>query len=81
MKKIIQNTIINSLTICDPAVGSGHFLVSSLNTILETKSQLRILFDAEGRRVKDYELSVENDELIIKEEFPPLNGVESGNHP
>ena len=24
----IANDIINSLTICDPAVGSGHFLVS-----------------------------------------------------
>ena len=27
------NEIINSLTVCDPAVGSGHFLVSSLNNI------------------------------------------------
>ncbi len=62
------NTIIDSLTICDPAVGSGHFLVSSLNTILEIKSSLRILFDAEGKRIKDYELSVENDELIIRDD-------------
>ncbi len=62
------NDIIDSLTVCDPAVGSGHFLVSSLNTILEIKSQLRILFDAEGRRIKDYELSVENDELIVRDD-------------
>ena len=62
------NDIIDSLTICDPAVGSGHFLVSSLNTILEIKSQLRILFDAEGKRIKDYELSVENDELIVRDD-------------
>jgi len=62
------NTIIDSLTICDPAVGSGHFLVSSLNTILEIKSSLRILFDAEGKRIKDYELSVENDELIVRDD-------------
>jgi hypothetical protein len=62
------NSIIDSLTICDPAVGSGHFLVSSLNTILEIKSQLRILFDAEGKRIKDYELSVDNDELIVRDD-------------
>jgi len=62
------NDIIDSLTICDPAVGSGHFLVSSLNTILEIKSQLRILFDTEGKRIKDYELSVENDELIVRDD-------------
>ncbi|WP_296824889.1 TaqI-like C-terminal specificity domain-containing protein, partial [Sulfurovum sp.] len=62
------NAIIDSLSICDPAVGSGHFLVSSLNTILETKSKLRILFDADGKRIKDYELSVENDELIVRDD-------------
>ena len=62
------NAIIDSLTICDPAVGSGHFLVSSLNTILEIKSRLRILYDAEGKRIKDYELSVENDELIVRDD-------------
>lgn len=62
------NTIIDSLTICDPAVGSGHFLVSSLNTLLEIKSRLRILYDVEGRRIKDYELSVENDELIVRDD-------------
>jgi len=62
------NDIIDSLTICDPAVGSGHFLVSSLNTILEIKSQLRILFDSNGKRIKDYELSVENDELIVRDD-------------
>ena len=62
------NAIIDSLTICDPAVGSGHFLVSSLNTVLEIKSQLRILFDSNGKRIKDYELSVENDELIVRDD-------------
>ena len=59
------NTLINTLTICDPAVGSGHFLVSTLNTILEIKSRLRILYDAEGKRIKDYDIRVENDELIV----------------
>jgi type II restriction/modification system DNA methylase subunit YeeA len=61
------NDIIDSLTICDPAVGSGHFLVSSLNTILEIKSYLKLLHDENGMRIK-YELSVENDELIVRDD-------------
>ncbi|NBB76739.1 MAG: DUF559 domain-containing protein, partial [Bacteroidetes bacterium] len=32
------NAIINSITICDPAVGSGHFLVSCLNELIAIKS-------------------------------------------
>ncbi len=64
------NAIVNSLKICDPAVGSGHFLVSALNELIVIKSNLGILVDKEGRRVrkKEYELSVENDELIILDE-------------
>jgi type II restriction/modification system DNA methylase subunit YeeA len=32
------NAIVNSLKICDPAVGSGHFLVSALNEIIAITS-------------------------------------------
>ncbi|MCK4517778.1 hypothetical protein KAT92_03320, partial [Candidatus Babeliales bacterium] len=39
------NEIINSLKICDPAVGSGHFLVSALNEIIAIKAELGILTD------------------------------------
>jgi adenine-specific DNA-methyltransferase len=59
------NSIVNSITICDPAVGSGHFLVSSLNEMLSIKSQLGILCDKNGKRLKDYVLLVENDELVV----------------
>jgi len=64
------NAVVNSLKICDPAVGSGHFLVSALNELIVIKSNLGILVDKEGRRIrkKEYELSVENDELIILDE-------------
>ena len=65
-------TVKNDMMVIMPnhihSVGSGHFLVSSLNTILEIKSQLRILFDSSGKRIKDYELSVENDELIVRDD-------------
>ncbi len=62
------NKIINSLKICDPAVGSGHFLVSALNEIIVIKSELNILLDEEGKTLRDYEIEIINDELIITDE-------------
>ena len=64
------NAIIDSLRICDPAVGSGHFLVSVLNEIIRTKYDLGILIDSAGKRVKkqDYSIDIENDELLISDE-------------
>lgn len=59
------NRVIDSLKICDPAVGSGHFLVSCLNEIIALKSRLGILADAKGARVVDYHVVVDNDELIV----------------
>src|SRR5690606_39111366 len=63
-----SNDIINSLRICDPAVGSGHFLVSALNEIIVIKSRLRILRDREGVRLHGYFLEIENDELIVTDD-------------
>lgn len=62
------NDIINSLKICDPAVGSGHFLVSALNEILAIKNELKILQDREGKRLKEYQVEVVNDELIVTDD-------------
>lgn len=62
------NDIVNKLRICDPAVGSGHFLVSALNEIIAIKGELGILQDESGRRLRDYAVEVINDELIIKDE-------------
>lgn len=58
------NALINALKICDPAVGSGHFLVSALNEIIAIKSQLRILADRDGKLLR-CDLTIENDELIV----------------
>lgn len=66
------NEIINSLKICDPAVGSGHFLVSALNEIIAIKSELKILLDREGKTLRDYEVTIENDELIVESEGDPF---------
>ncbi|MGW8123619.1 DUF7149 domain-containing protein [Roseivirga echinicomitans] len=62
------NEIVNSLKICDPAVGSGHFLVSALNEMIAIKNDLKILQDREGRRLKEYHFEVVNDELIVTDE-------------
>lgn len=61
------NEIVNSLKICDPAVGSGHFLVSALNELIAIKSELGILQDKQElpQRIRDYEVRVELDELVI----------------
>ncbi len=59
------NKTFNKLRICDPAVGSGHFLVSSLNEIIVIKHELKILIDKKGRRLKEHHISTENDELVI----------------
>ena len=59
--------VIDSLKICDPAVGSGHFLVSILNEIVALKNELRCLFDADGNILNDIHCYVANDELIIQD--------------
>ena len=60
------NDSINSLKLCDPAVGSGHFLVSALNEIIAIKSELGVLcYRDNGNRVKEYRVTVEQDELIV----------------
>ncbi|MFP4506924.1 MAG: hypothetical protein ACLFOZ_19590, partial [Cyclobacteriaceae bacterium] len=58
------NGLINSLTICDPAVGSGHFLVSALNEILAIKSALGILADKHFQALP-VRVAVVNDELMV----------------
>ncbi len=62
------NQIINDIKICDPAVGSGHFLVSALNEMIAVKNDLKILQDRDGKRLKEYNFEVVNDELIVTDE-------------
>lgn len=62
------NTIINSIKICDPAVGSGHFLVSALNEMIAIKHDLKVLVDRDGKRLKEYHIDIVNDELIVTDE-------------
>lgn len=81
------NKIINSIHICDPAVGSGHFLVSALNELIAIKSELGILClaDNPSRRLKNA-ISIDNDELMVYDEngdlfiYNPVNKHDTANH-
>ena len=59
---------INELRVCDPAVGSGHFLVSALNRLIAIKAELGVLLDEEDQPLTyTYNIGVsEDDELEIK---------------
>jgi len=59
---------INSLRVCDPSVGSGHFLVSALNRLVAIKAELDILLDEKDQPLAlSYNIAVnEDDELEIK---------------
>ncbi len=65
--KIKFNTIINQIKICDPAVGSGHFLVSALNEIIAVKNELGLFVDKDGLQLRT-DIEVVNDELIVTDE-------------
>ncbi|MBX1886707.1 DUF7149 domain-containing protein, partial [Campylobacter peloridis] len=58
-QKAYFNTIL-SIKICDPAVGSGHFLVSALNELIYILYQLGLI-----KSLLREKLILENDELII----------------
>ncbi|NHB31807.1 class I SAM-dependent DNA methyltransferase [Helicobacter pylori] len=53
------NTLL-TLRICDPAVGSGHFLVSALNEMVWIAYELGLIAS-----LYRHELKLENDEIII----------------
>jgi len=64
-KKIRE--IIRNLTILDPAVGSGHFLVSSLNVLLEIWYELGMIDIP-----KKYEVKFENGDIKLYKNDKPF---------
>lgn len=57
--------ILDSITIIDPACGSGHFLVACLNELIKIKSYLHVLSN-------EIKVDIEDDELVINY----INGAE-----
>lgn len=58
------NDLINHIRVCDPAVGSGHFVVSALNELIAIKRELNVLKTIDGKRFK-HRVDIEDDELIV----------------
>ncbi|MCQ2907119.1 class I SAM-dependent DNA methyltransferase [Helicobacter pylori] len=58
-RKEYLNTLL-TLRICDPAVGSGHFLVSALNEMVLIAYELGLIAS-----LYRHDLKLENDEIII----------------
>ncbi len=54
--------VLLALRVCDPAVGSGHFLVSALNEIVWIAYELGLI----ASLPLDATLELENDEILIK---------------
>lgn len=54
--------VLLALRICDPAVGSGHFLVSALNEMVRIAYELGLI----ASLPLDTTLELENDEILIK---------------
>ncbi|GAA9683974.1 hypothetical protein HpVH57_04340 [Helicobacter pylori] len=54
--------VLLALRICDPAVGSGHFLVSALNEMVRIAFKLGLI----ASLPLDATLELENDEILIK---------------
>lgn len=65
-----SNAIIDSVKICDPAVGSGHFLVSALNQMIAIKHELNILVEDRTadswKKLRNVDIQIINDELSIQ---------------
>lgn len=59
--------------ICDPAVGSGHYLVSALNELIHIKWRIGILCDEEYGRIDNIEIRLDNDEIVITENGKPFS--------
>ena len=57
--------ILQSVRICDPAVGSGHFLVSALNTMIS-------IYDTLGLFENYFFIELENDELRVRDRLDNL---------
>ncbi len=61
--------VLLALRICDPAVGSGHFLVSALNEMVRIAYKLGLITSLP----LDATLELENDEILIKISDKPFS--------
>lgn len=61
------NRIVNGIRVCDPSVGSGHFLVAALNEFIAIKRDLNVLCYHNGDRMRAYKVRIEDEELEVSD--------------
>ncbi|PID90191.1 MAG: hypothetical protein CSA97_04150, partial [Bacteroidetes bacterium] len=65
-RELAAREIVHGISLCDPAVGSGHFLVSAMNELLLRKVELSGgLCDEEGRYIDNADLVHHADEVLV----------------
>jgi hypothetical protein len=74
------NETFNTLRFCDPAMGSGRFLIALMNEMIIIKSQLGILADRDDNPLFQYKITVNGDTLTATDKkhfntvpFTPAN--------
>lgn len=59
-------TILATLRVCDPAVGTGHLLASALDELLAIKSRLRLFDDQKNHPLAGLRIEAAEDRLVIE---------------
>lgn len=73
------NKIFYSIKICDPAVGSGHFMVAALNKMLALRRDLGLMKDERGRlitRCVNIDVMTDDLRIISSDDGKPFRYVE-----
>lgn len=73
------NDIFYSVKICDPAVGSGHFLVAALNKMLALRRDLGLMKDEDGRlitRIVNIDVMTDDLRIINSDDGKPFRYTE-----
>jgi len=68
------STNLENIKVLDPAVGSGHILVSVLNELVVRQAEIQ------GKFGKNRDIKIENDEIFISDEIQYIED-ENGNFP
>ena len=68
-KKQEAKKILESIHICDPASGSGHFLVSALNVMFSIYYRLKLIYTENGELLNNFaNIEVDEDEIYVTDE-------------
>ena len=68
-KKSEAKKVLDKVLVCDPAVGSGHFLVSALNVLFDIYYRLKLIYVENQELINNFvNIEVDEDETLITTE-------------